>query len=496
MMAWIQREGIELRPVRQMPYACTPPAPPSIAVLPFRDMSAAQDQAYFGEGIAEELLNGLVKLEGIDVASRTSTFSLADDDLSIPELAARLDVGHILEGSVRTAGNNVRVTAQLIDVTSDKHLWSETFDGTLDDIFRIQDEITAQILAQLEIQLAGKSPASATEALTDNPEAYRLYLQGRALWRQRSIDGLRQSVSLLEQAVALDPGFHAAWANLAVAYLNVANYDPDYGLERGEQQAAVAADRALSINDQATEALSVKAELAALRCDQVEAARLFEAAIRSNPRQPTPRHWWGLRLGHFGHMRAAQTQLDEALALDPMITAVQGAVSMLAAVNGDYTRASRAVEAAIALGAPEGMIYFQNIIKLLDGSINELSADVPSSFVYEPLLPEFNAALRAPARLPALEQKALALNDLDKDSIYRVMEMLALAGSDALPAFAERESCPQTPFFAWSDHYREQRGTPEFFHYMERIGAVDYWREFGWPDDCASLDQELAECPQ
>jgi tetratricopeptide (TPR) repeat protein len=397
---------------------------------------------------------------------------------------------------VRTSGKQVRVTAQLIDVSDDKHLWSETFDGTLDDIFQIQDEITGQILAQLQIQLAGESPTSAAVALTDNPEAYRLYLQGRALWRQRTIESLQQSVSLLEQSVALDPEFHAAWANLAVVYLNIANYDPEYGVERGEQQAADAANRALSINGEATEALSVKAELAGLQCDRVEAARLFRAAIESNPREPTPRHWWALHLAQNGHLRAAQAEIDEALALDPMITAVQAVYGMFSALNGDYTRATQAIDTAIALGGPQGMASMKTVFMLLDGSITEAPETETIFGLYPPLIPEFNAALRDASSLPALEQKALALKDLTKADIYTVMETLVLAGSEALPAFAERESCPQISFYIWSDRYREQRGTPEFFRYMERAGNVDYWREFGWPDDCASLDQELAECPR
>ena len=128
----------------------------SIAVLPFRDMSAAQDQAYFGEGIVEELLNALVKLKGLHVASRTSTFSLVDEDLDIPTIAERLGVTTVLEGSIRTSGQKVRVTAQLIDVNADVHLWSETYNGSLDDIFKIQVEITAKIIKAMKVQLVGK----------------------------------------------------------------------------------------------------------------------------------------------------------------------------------------------------------------------------------------------------------------------------------------------------------------------------------------------------
>ncbi len=205
----------------------------SIAVLPFRDMSAAQDQAYFGEGIAEELLNALVKVDGLDVASRTSSFSLTGENLDIPAIAARLGVDHILEGSIRTSGQQVRVTAQLIEVNKDVHLWSETYDGSLDDIFKIQDEITNKISTALKLQLGSENMVPSAELLTSDAEAYQMYLQGRQLWRQRSAASLKEAIRLFSNAVELDPGFHRAWSNMAVAYLNMPDYDRSYNENEG-----------------------------------------------------------------------------------------------------------------------------------------------------------------------------------------------------------------------------------------------------------------------
>jgi len=197
----------------------------SIAVMPFRDMSATQDQAYFGEGIAEELLNALVKIKGLDVASRTSSFSLAGENLDTRAIATKLGVNHILEGSVRTSGQKVRVTAQLIDAGRDVHLWSETYDGSLDDIFKIQDEITGKITTELKLQLGSDDITPSAEQLTDNAASYQLYLEGRHLWRQRNAASIREAIRLFKQAVQLDPKFHRAWSNLAIAYLNLPDYD-------------------------------------------------------------------------------------------------------------------------------------------------------------------------------------------------------------------------------------------------------------------------------
>ena len=327
----------------------TSPAP-SIAVLPYRDMSANQDQAYFGEGIAEELLNGLVKLEGIEVASRTSTFALAAEDLPIPQLAERLDVAHVLEGSVRTSGNAVRVTAQLIEVSTDKHLWSDTFDGSLDDIFRIQDEITTQILDELQIQLAGADPASAADALTDNAEAYRLYLQGRALWRQRTASGLNAAIEMFLEAVDLDPNFHQAWSNLAVAYSNLPEYDLSADWAESIAASEAAADRALAIDPGATEALAVKAQSAELSCDFVEATRLLQAAIASNPREPTPHHWYANQLQWLGHTARAREEIDRAFELDPLISAVVAVSALLHVTTGEFDKALTQARDAQRLG--------------------------------------------------------------------------------------------------------------------------------------------------
>ncbi|MBK5097485.1 MAG: adenylyl cyclase, partial [Gemmatimonadetes bacterium] len=179
----------------------------SIAVLPFADMSPDKDQEYFSDGVSEELLNLLAKIPELRVASRTSAFSFKGETLEISEIAERLDVAHVLEGSVRKDGNQVRVTAQLIDARSDTHMWSETWDRTLDDIFAIQDEIAADVVAQLKVSLLGAAP---TVEATD-PEAYALFLQARQLGRQFTAEGYERSNSLYEQALEIEPEYAAAW---------------------------------------------------------------------------------------------------------------------------------------------------------------------------------------------------------------------------------------------------------------------------------------------
>ncbi len=204
-----------------------PPAPAfSIAVLAFSDMSAEGNQGYFSDGIAEEILNALAHVNGLKVASRTSSFQFRKSDLGIPAIAQKLGVRHILEGSVRKAGTMVRITAQLIDAPSDRHLWSQAFDRPLTtaNLFAIQDEISKAIVAQLTMTIGGVPGAVipvATAALaadTADVDAYDLYLQGRALFIARTRQNLSKAASVLKQALGKDPKFARAWETLAAVY--------------------------------------------------------------------------------------------------------------------------------------------------------------------------------------------------------------------------------------------------------------------------------------
>jgi len=186
----------------------------SIAVLPFADLSPGHDQEYFSDGISEELLNLLSKVQGLRVISRSSAFSFRGQDLSVPEIARRLNVGHVLEGSVRKSGDRVRITAQLIDARSDKHMWSETYDRSFDDIFAVQEEIASEVGRELEVHLLGKAP----KVRQTSPEVYRLYLQARYLARRVTPSNVELAIELYRQVLEADPHYALAWVGLSDAY--------------------------------------------------------------------------------------------------------------------------------------------------------------------------------------------------------------------------------------------------------------------------------------
>src|SRR4029077_2283341 len=191
----------------------------SIAVLPLANMSDHKANDYFSDGISEEMLNLLAKVPHVKVTARVSSFSFKGKELDIPEIARRLHVAHVLEGSVRKAGDQVRITAQLIHAADGFHMWSETYDRKLDDIFKIQDEIAADVVKQLKVTLLGAAP----KARTTDPEAYALYLQAVQLGRQNTAEAFKQSDALYRKVLAIDPRYAPAWDGLARNFTNEAN---------------------------------------------------------------------------------------------------------------------------------------------------------------------------------------------------------------------------------------------------------------------------------
>lgn len=210
----------------------------SIAVLPFVNMSSDEEQEYFSDGLSEELLNLLARIPELKVAARTSSFSFKDKNLEIPEIASRLKVAHVLEGSVRKHGNQVRITAQLIQADNGYHLWSETYDRQLDDIFQIQEDIALAVVGALRVTLLGEVP----KTRKTDPKAYQLFLEGQYLKRQISSDSLNRAVEVFKQAVEIDPAYVPAWAELADTYIWGGRPD-----ELSREEANALADQAIQI---------------------------------------------------------------------------------------------------------------------------------------------------------------------------------------------------------------------------------------------------------
>jgi TolB-like protein/lipoprotein NlpI len=279
----------------------------SIAVLPFVNMSSDKDQEFFSDGIAEELLNVLTKVPQLQVAARTSSFSFKGKQIEIPEIARQLHVANVLEGSVRKSGDQLRITAQLIRAAEGYHLWSETYDRKLDDIFKIQDEIAGEVVKQLKVTLLGAAP---TVRQTD-PKAYTLYLQAVQLGRQFTPEAFTQSDALFNQVLEIDPRYAPAWSELARNSLNK-GFEGLLPSSEGLLRAREAEEKALAIDPNYAPAHAGLGSVASYNNDSVGAAKHFERALALDPSDLRVLDAIAVFLKSLGRLREALA-LNEAI---------------------------------------------------------------------------------------------------------------------------------------------------------------------------------------
>jgi TolB-like protein/cytochrome c-type biogenesis protein CcmH/NrfG len=287
---------------------------PSIAVLPFVNMSDDASNEYFSDGISEELLNLLAKIPDLHVAARTSSFSFKGQSLEVTEIAERLNVAHVLEGSVRKADVEVRITAQLIRAEDGLHVWSETWDRTLQDVFAIQDEIAADVTEQLKVTLLGAAPT----AERVDPAAYALFLQARHLMGQRSSEAYERSFALYEQALSIEPEYTAAWVGLGDNYSAQAGsgFRP---IDEGNRLACEAANRALSIDPDYAEAYALLSSIADVYENDLAApARHLEHALELDPTNTKILYSAAFLASSLGRLDQAIALLEYVVARDPV----------------------------------------------------------------------------------------------------------------------------------------------------------------------------------
>ena len=310
----------------------------SIAVLAFDDMSQAGDQEYLSDGIAEELLNLLAKIPELRVISRSSAFSYKGKDIKLAQVAEELNVAHILEGSVRKAGDKVRITAQLIDARSDTHLWSETYDRTLDDVFAIQDDIAATVVAQLKITLLGEEKRALQAERAADLDAYSAYLIGRERMGLRTPEDVAAARAQFERAVALDPEYAPAHAALAHSWLVSEELDiigEDF--EREEIDAAVEPllQRAVELDPGLPEAIAIQGLHDLRRYRYEEARKAFDRALELNPNYALAYTWRAEIASQDERFLDMLADTEKAYALDPMSLEI---ASDLAAAYRDFWR--------------------------------------------------------------------------------------------------------------------------------------------------------------
>ena len=349
---------VDLRDIVTSPSLSPHEHAPSIAVLPFVDMSSEQDQDYFGEGIAEELIHALAHIQELRVVARTSAFALKGMNLDIREIGRMLNVKAVLEGSIRKAGNRLRITAQLINVEDGFHLWSERYDREIADIFAIQDEISLAIVEHLKVSLRLGEKTALKKKSTDDPEAYNLYLKGLYFVARPSPDSYGKALNSFQAAIDKDPNFALAYAGMAIVFASLGNLNLAPPVEMWPK-AKAALQKALSLDNNLAEAHAGAASLAFwYEWDWDAAGRSFDRVLSLNPGDAMShgqRGWFCLNRKRFDE---AIREIKQALELDPLMPLYYAWSVGLHVAIGRPDEALREFAKALEIDPNSGLAYF------------------------------------------------------------------------------------------------------------------------------------------
>jgi TolB-like protein/Tfp pilus assembly protein PilF len=475
------------------------PAAASIAVLPFADLSQAGDQGYFSDGMSEEILNVLAKVEGLQVASRTSSFAFkGQETLGVPAIAEQLGVRHVLEGSVRRAGDTLRITAQLIDAQTDRHLWSETFDRplTAENVFAIQDEISKAIVAALVKALPSAEVGAVGQAqTTTNLSAYDNYLRARTLVRSRR--QLLLAEQLLEKSLEQDPQYAPAWELRAALQPLLGEYtDTPLTLGELDRLGTEYAERALSLAPDSALALAVKANIRGLaaqslraRHDLGEVIGDLERSLEIDPSSTNAMNWLGMTLGLVGRLDDALAAYQRCVQVDPLASACSENEYDTLYSLGRHDEAWQRYLDALDRGAVTDQWTNFQMLARFEQKAAFLFASNQSKYL--PRWHRHQALYEAHRNLDAdhgpllREIRAFAeQEDIALDNGFVTM-LLTPLGAYELKPFAQ---------MSWGEDYRRYRQSPEFKHRIRESGVYDYWRKKGFPANCQPVEPDDFRC--
>ncbi|MEZ5467415.1 MAG: tetratricopeptide repeat protein [Lysobacterales bacterium] len=463
----------------------------SVAVLPFLNMSPDADNEYFADGIAEELLNVLSRIDGLKVASRTSSFTFKGKDTPIPEIARLLGVRHVLEGSVRKQGQRVRITAQLINAGSDGHLWSQTYDRELTDIFEIQQEIAESIAAELGGLLGTKRLSVA--APTADLGAYERFLRGRARFHRRA--ELPEALADLEYAATQDPDFAEAWIYLAAVNFVASSYAPELPASQTRADARTAIARAAALSPDHPMVLAIQGQLHTKDADQVQAIELLERAAALSTNDSTPVLWLGQKLFEAGYVDEAIDVLERAVLMDPLVGINNGVLAQAYFSAGRSAQGEVSARAGAANGWNQG--FWVQLVELGASGLHQQAAELArSQLLSQPASPDLTEAQRS--------AWLVALADPAKSADYLALRNVQGPAEDLIPLgmgervfdwfFEARASTLEVALAGWMlramwlPSTRHLREDPRFWTVAGMYGLIELWEQRGYPPGCRRVN--------
>lgn len=477
--------------------------PKSIAVLAFIDLSPKHDQDYFSDGVSEEILNALVRIKDLKVAGRTSSFYYKKRDEDLRTIGKALGVAHVLEGSVRTQGQQVRITAQLIRASDGMHLWSDTYDGDLSDVFKLQDRIARAIAEQLQVVLEGEQKTQLVAQATSSPEAYRLYLQASDVLNRRDYAHAADAIAWLEEALRLDPKFVRAQSQLALVHMVVNVRDPDRFAQAGRHaRAAMAADPALA------QPLYVLGLVERDQRHYLQARPLLERAVQLEPRDASVHMYLGQWLIVNGYTRQGIAELDRAIAIDPMLPNAVNWRGWQYVYAGDLDDAQAMFARTTALGlslAKGGVAE----LAIMRGDLQPARSTIGDAYkllvpTCGSIRPDFDTLLAgvfggdaaAQGKARAIIEACIAQRPAVMPS-WVPINLLRLGDHQrALSVYADGPSTDDAgiAFRIWAPSGAPVRALPGFNAAAQKIGWVDAWEKYGPPDTCTRSAPRVYAC--
>lgn len=475
----------------------------TIAVLAFKDLSPQGDQEYFSDGISEELLNVLTKIKELKVSSRTSSFAFKQADRSIPDIAKLLDVKYVLEGSVRKADDQLRITAQLIDAVSDKHIWSETYDRKLEAVFELQDEIAGAIVTQVN-QLIGNNGQviPRMDFSTSNLSAYDLYLKAENLEGEESVERNWKIIALLEQAVQLDPAFVDAWASLGIAYWMQStwlNTDETELVADLLEKAEKSNFTALQLDSSNGIAQLTEEILLAETFQWTEALEKFKQSDKNEIKPQWFYKTYADTYQALGYFDQAIPIYEQALAADPDDPYAHNFAALAYISNGQYEQAKVHFVRSRMLGYSS-----INYTQLIDIYKEENQKDIIHLLLVEivphniaPMIPYFMEIILAKdeeAKLAAIQTFWLAVKERGIDPV------VVKSANYYLEVYLGEYDRVTTGFssllltWLWTPFYKEYRQTDDFKQIIKDSKVLAYWQANGFPPQCRDLGNGEFEC--
>ena len=452
--------------------------PNSIAVLPFVNMSDDAANEYFSDGISEELLNLLAKIPELRVISRSSAFSFKGQNLELTEIAERLNVAHILEGSVRKAGNQVRITAQLIEVKTDTHLWSQTYDRTLENIFAIQDEIALSVVRQLRVMLLGEA---APKAATTDPEAYALFLQSRHVANRYTKEAQEQAELLLKEALAIDSEFAPAWNSLGDIYLSQEVFGRS--VDEAKELAYAAYQQALTIDPGYAPTYASLSQLARLDFDYAAADNYLQQVLKLETGLADSRDTAASLMRTFGRFEKSIDLARKSIALDPVRAAAYTNLgySCYYALRND--EAATAFRKALSLNPerPRAHYYLGRVL-LAQGEPQAALAEMRKEPVAGYQVTGLAMVYHATENREASRQAVVELIDnWGENGAFQIAEVYAFLGENDA-AFEWLEKAYDTQDFGLAvllgnPVFAKLTSDARYALFVEKLGLLPYWQE-------------------